>query len=64
MLRAKLVSGTDGPDEPAPHRERRRYYRITDVGQRAMRAELRRLERAMAVARRKHLTPLKAPVSL
>lgn len=56
MLRAKLVSETEGGDEPAPHSERRRYYQLTDFGGRVLRAEVRRLGQAMAVARRKKLT--------
>jgi DNA-binding PadR family transcriptional regulator len=57
MLRAKLVAESEGKDESAPHSERRRYYRLTDFGSRVLRAEVGRLDRAMAVARRKRLAP-------
>src|SRR5579884_3149305 len=44
MLRAALVSESEGPGEAAPHRERRRYYRLTDYGRRVLRAEIDRLQ--------------------
>src|SRR4051812_9306044 len=56
MLRAKLVGETEGSDESAPHSERRRYYQLTDFGGRVLRAEVRRLGQAIAVAKRKKLT--------
>jgi len=56
MLRAKLIVESEGPRETSAHRERRRYYRATDFGQRVVRAEVRRLEQAVALARRKKLT--------
>ena len=62
MRRAGLVAESDGPDEPAPHRERRRYYRLTDLGRRGLRAEVQRLERAVAVARQKKFAPRAASV--
>jgi DNA-binding PadR family transcriptional regulator len=37
--------------------ERRRYYRITTAGRRALDAELTRLSHVVAVARRKQLLP-------
>ena len=58
MLRAKLVVESEGKDESAPHREQRRYYRLTDFGHRVLRAELRRLEQSIHVARKKRLIPL------
>jgi DNA-binding PadR family transcriptional regulator len=57
MLRAKLLMEAEGGDETAPHSERRRYYRLTDFGECVLRAEVRRLEQAMTVARRKKLIP-------
>lgn len=43
----------ESPDRPAPELddERRRYYRITAAGRRALRSELERLERLLAAAR-------------
>jgi DNA-binding PadR family transcriptional regulator len=55
MLKAKFVVESEGTDEAAPHSERRRYYQITDFGSRVLRADLRRFEQAMVVARRKKL---------
>jgi len=56
MLRAKLVVESEGSDDAAPHSGRRRFYRITDFGRRVLSADIRRLEQAVAVARRKKLT--------
>jgi DNA-binding PadR family transcriptional regulator len=56
MLKAKLVVETEGKDESASHSDRRRYYQITEFGDRVLRAEVRRLEQAVNIARRKKLT--------
>ena len=56
MLRAGLVAESDGPGESGGHTERRRYYRLTDFGSRVLRAEVRRLEQTLALARRKKLS--------
>jgi DNA-binding PadR family transcriptional regulator len=56
MLRAKLVVESEGNDDSHPHSERRRYYQLTDFGEHVLRAEVRRLERTVKVARRKRLT--------
>jgi DNA-binding PadR family transcriptional regulator len=50
---AGLVSETPH-DVPAAD-SRRRYYRITDAGQRAAGAQLRRLQALIDIARTKHL---------
>jgi DNA-binding PadR family transcriptional regulator len=57
MMKANLVEESEEADETAPHSERRRYYRLSDFGRRVLRAEVRRLEQALAVARRKKLLP-------
>ena len=46
---------SDERPDPALDDQRRRYYRLTGIGQRAMRAEAERLERQVAVARLKHV---------
>jgi DNA-binding PadR family transcriptional regulator len=56
MLRARFIEESEEQGEPGGHSERRRYYRLTDFGQRALRAEVRRLEQALTLARRKKLT--------
>ena len=56
MLRAKLVTESEGSDDSVPHSERRRYYRLTDFGSRVLRADVDRLQRAVILARRKKLT--------
>lgn len=61
MLRSGLVKECDGSGEPSPHSERRRYYRATDFGLRVLRAEVRRLEQAVALARRKRITSRALP---
>ena len=47
----------ESPDRPDPEEddERRRYYRVTDLGRKVLAAEARRLESAVAEARRKHV---------
>jgi DNA-binding PadR family transcriptional regulator len=55
MLRAKLVTESEGTDVLSPHSERRRYYRLTDLGSRVLSAESQRLHRAVVLARRKKL---------
>jgi DNA-binding PadR family transcriptional regulator len=46
----------DRPD-PALDDERRRYYRLTELGRRAMSAELKRYAEVVAVAQRRRLLP-------
>jgi DNA-binding PadR family transcriptional regulator len=46
---------------PLPDDERRRYYRLTVLGRRALELELARLARVVAVARSKQLLPNPEP---
>ena len=55
MLDAGLVEECDERPDPELDQERRRYYRATDLGLRAVRAEAARLATAVAVARSKRL---------
>jgi DNA-binding PadR family transcriptional regulator len=55
MLAARLVEESDERPDPALDDERRRYYRITDLGARALRAEGERLATAVSAARAKRL---------
>jgi DNA-binding PadR family transcriptional regulator len=51
----RLITEVDAP--PAgDHDRRRRYYALTASGREAARAEVRRLERTLAMARAKRLT--------
>ncbi len=60
MLAAGLVEESDERPDPALDDERRRYYRMTDLGQLVVRAEARRLENAARAARAKRLLPRKS----
>ena len=55
MLSARLVEESDERPDPALDDERRRYYRITPLGDRAVRAEARRLADAVSAAIGKRL---------
>ena len=55
LLEARMIEESD--DRPDPHLddERRRYYRLTGLGQRAVRREALRYVEMAALARRKRL---------
>jgi DNA-binding PadR family transcriptional regulator len=53
MLAAGLVEESDERPDPALDDERRRYYRMTALGSRVVRAEAQRLEGAVNAARAK-----------
>jgi DNA-binding PadR family transcriptional regulator len=55
MLAARLVEESDERPDPALDDERRRYYRITDLGRETLKAEAARLASAVAAARAKRL---------
>jgi DNA-binding PadR family transcriptional regulator len=55
MLAAGLVEETDERPDPALDDERRRYYRMTTLGERVARAEAQRLANAVVAARGKRL---------
>jgi DNA-binding PadR family transcriptional regulator len=55
MLEARLVEESDERPDPALDDSRRRYYRLTKIGQRALRAEAHRLETAVLAAKAKRL---------
>jgi DNA-binding PadR family transcriptional regulator len=61
MLAAGLVEESDERPDPALDDERRRYYRMTELGRRVVRAEAQRLANAVSAARAKRLlSPAKA----
>lgn len=49
-----LIAESDERPDPDLDDERRRYYRITAPGQKALAAEAQRMARALAVMQRKH----------
>jgi DNA-binding PadR family transcriptional regulator len=51
LLDGGLVEESEHRPAPALDDERRRYYRITAAGRRALTAEIRRMERVLAAAR-------------
>src|SRR5579884_2851615 len=57
MLAAGLVKESGRRPDPDIDDERRRYYRITGFGEKTLRAEAQRLERAVNEARSRALLP-------
>src|SRR5580692_6680945 len=55
MLAAGLVEESDERPDPALDDVRRRYYRMTGLGKRVVRAEAQRLANAVSAARAKRL---------
>jgi DNA-binding PadR family transcriptional regulator len=55
MLEVGLISEVDERPDPTLDDERRRYYRLTSLGQEVASAEARRLEQTLNVARHKAL---------
>lgn len=57
MLQAELIEESDERPDPAMDNQRRRYYRITNLGKRIFTMEAERLEEQVRVLRRKNLFP-------
>ena len=55
MLASGLIEECDERPDPALDDERRRYYRLSGLGQRALRLEAERLERQVRTAHVKHV---------
>jgi DNA-binding PadR family transcriptional regulator len=55
LLAARMIEESDERPDPELDDERRRYYRLTGLGQRAVRAEALRYAEVAEVARRKRL---------
>ena len=55
MLDAHLVEESDERPDPHLDDQRRRYYRITELGAKTVRAEAQRLEAAVTAARARRL---------
>ncbi len=57
LLSDRLIVEADERPDPELDDERRRYYRLTDFGQRVLKAEVRRISKMVAVAQGKRLIP-------
>ena len=55
MLTAGFIEEADERPDPALDDERRRYYRLSDLGQKVLSTESQRLEQAVKVARQKQV---------
>jgi len=55
MLASGLIEESDERPDPVLDDERRRYYRLSGLGQRALRLEAERLEQQLSVARLKQV---------
>jgi len=63
LLEAGLIEESDERPDPQLDDERRRYYRLSGVGQRVVRAEAQRYADVAAVARGKRLIGKPAPAT-
>src|SRR5215467_2591995 len=57
MLADGLIEEAGERPDPTFEDERRRYYRLTDLGRRAFQAELQRYNEVVALARQRRLLP-------
>ena len=57
MIEAGLIRQSDKKIDPEMDDERRVYYKITGLGQKALTAEVQRYREVLAVAKRKALSP-------
>jgi DNA-binding PadR family transcriptional regulator len=64
LLEARLIEESDERPDPALDDERRRYYRLTGVGEQVVRAEAQRYADIVAIARGKKLIGKAALVPL
>jgi DNA-binding PadR family transcriptional regulator len=55
MLAAGFIEEAEERPDPALDDERRRYYRLKDLGQKVLSAESQRLEQAVKIARQKQV---------
>src|ERR1051325_9132517 len=57
LLSDRLIVEVDERPDPELDDERRRYYRLTDFGQKVLRVEVQRISNMVSVAQRKRLIP-------
>lgn len=62
MLKASLIEESDARPDPDVDDQRRKYYRLSGLGQRTLRLEAERLASQVQVARAKNLLSLGAVV--
>jgi DNA-binding PadR family transcriptional regulator len=62
LLEDHLIEESEKRPDPAHDDERRRYYRLTELGQRVAAAEAQRLEELVRLARRCRLLPDGFPI--
>lgn len=55
MLAAQMIEEADERPDPEMDDERRRYYRLTGLGEQLVRVESERLAQSVRVARQKHV---------
>jgi DNA-binding PadR family transcriptional regulator len=55
MLAAGFIEEADERPDPTLDNERRRYYQLSNMGQKVLSAESQRLEQAVQIARQKHV---------
>jgi DNA-binding PadR family transcriptional regulator len=64
MLKAGLIEEGDERADPEMDDQRRKYYRLTNLGRRALRMEAERLASQVMVARTKNVLSLRPSVSV
>ena len=57
LLNDGFIVETDERPDPELDDQRRRYYRLTDLGAQVLKAEVRRISNMVSVAQRKRLIP-------
>jgi DNA-binding PadR family transcriptional regulator len=57
MLADGLIEESGERPDPELDDERRRYYRLTELGRRVLQAEARRLDQLLRIAQAKHVLP-------
>ena len=58
MLKTELIEESDERADPKMDDQRRKYYRLTDLGRRTLRMEAERLASQVMVARTKNILPM------
>ena len=57
MIKSDLIEESDKKIDPSMDDKRRVYYKITDIGQKALEAELERYRKVVSIASHKRLLP-------
>jgi DNA-binding PadR family transcriptional regulator len=58
MRKAKLIEESDERADPEMDNQRRKYYRLTDLGKRVLNMEAERLASQVMIARAKNILPV------